>query len=206
MSADIDFPLYSDAITIPIFSLLAILLCIPPLVWHTQHRNIGAASLIFWLTIANTMSFLNALIWPRDNILDWWQGYGLCDIEIRLMTMIPTAQMGAVVVILHDLATVLNTNKIIVSTSAVRKRRKLFYDLMICFFLPSLTIIFFYFVQVYRYVILTIQGCFPTLSPTWMTILLIAIWPPILQLIGCYFAGKSRLIRLEFISSTDLVV
>ena len=121
------------AIVMPTLAAIAVTLCVPPFIWHLSNRNVGATGLMFWLIILNFMNFINALIWPNDNIFGYWSGEVFCDIEIRLMLGGTVALPGAVLCMVRDLARALDTNRSVLSFSDSQKKRKLIMDLLFCF-------------------------------------------------------------------------
>lgn len=63
-------------------------------------------------------------------------------------------------------------------------------DGLLCFGLPALLMVLMYVVHTWRYVIYGISGCQAPLDMSWVTIVLLMIWPPILMCIAAYYAGK----------------
>src|ERR1700755_2703013 len=102
------FPIYPITVLIPVLSASAFVLQIPPLVWHVRNRNLGASCLIAWLSVIQVIYVLNPIIWPRDDIMNWWSGYGLCDIEIRILIAATVAVPGSTTVIIRKLAAILD--------------------------------------------------------------------------------------------------
>jgi len=134
------------AIVMPTLAAIAVMLCIPPFIWHLSNRNVGAVGLMLWLIILNFMNFINALIWPNDNIFAYWNGEVFCDIEIRLMLGGTVALPGAVLCIVRDLACALDTNRNTLSFSDSQKKRKLIIDLLLYFGSPLYFMAIYYIV------------------------------------------------------------
>jgi len=185
-----DFPLYPAAIIVPALSAVTIVLDIPPLVWHYRHRNVGACCLVLWLIVLNLMNFINAIIWPTDNMAKWWRGAGLCDVEIRLMIGSLIALPGALACIMRSLANVMNTNKTVLVPSASQRRRQYVLDLLLCFGCPLYLMLVYYVVQDKRYYIWGITGCNWSADNSWVAIILVLIWPPLFTLVDTYYAGE----------------
>ncbi|KAF2092569.1 fungal pheromone STE3G-protein-coupled receptor, partial [Rhizodiscina lignyota] len=181
-------PLYPLAVILPILAIIAILLDLPPLIWHLRHRNVGAASLIIYLTVLNLVTFTNVLIWPRDNVTEWFQGAVFCDIEVRLYLMGALGGSAATICIFRELARVLDTNATVISTSKIEKRRKLVLELLLCYGAPLFFILVFYVVQAGRYAILGITGCVYVIADSWLSIVLTVMWFPIFDLIAAIYA------------------
>jgi pheromone a factor receptor len=182
------------AILIPLLSIIAILLDIPPIIWHARNRNIGSTSLILWLIVLNSCNFLNALIWPRDDLSNWWKGQVYCDIQVRLIIGGAYGGLpGAVLCIMKALARVLDSKRTVVNASTTDRRRQHVLDGLLCLGLPILFMMVLYIVHAYRYYIVGIMGCDTPLDRSWVTFALLFIWPPIILIISSYYASESSL-------------
>src|SRR5947208_9582469 len=117
------------AISFPTFSFLAILSLLAPFAWHVKHRNVAACSLIFWLFLINLMNFVNALIWPTDDVSRWWSGHGLCDVEAKLRWPAFVGTAGSSACIVRRLAIVMDVDRATVVTTRAQRRRNLIIDL-----------------------------------------------------------------------------
>ncbi len=187
----IDHPaIYPIAVVAIVLSALAIVLDIPPLVWHFRNRNIAAWSLIFWILILNVTVFCNAIIWPNDDFASWWDGQGLCDVEAKLFVGATVAIPGALACIMRGLAKVLDTNNTVVTTTKGDRRKRLIIEIIFCFGCPVYFMAIHYVVQHIRYYLWGISGCNTPFDNSWVTIGLIFIWPPILTLVDTYYAGE----------------
>jgi pheromone a factor receptor len=181
---------YPSAILVPVLSCIAVVLDLPPLVWHMRNRNIGASALIFWLVILNLINFCNALLWPRDNISEWWDGEIFCDIQVRLIMGATIGGLpSATMCIMKALARVLDTRRIEVNCSVENQRRQYFMDVLWCFGLPIFFMVIMYTVQGGRYFIFGISGCDVPIDRSWLSAVVLFIWPPIFLSIGSYFSG-----------------
>jgi len=183
------FKPYTSAIVLATLSLLFALLIIPPMLWHFSNRNIGATSLILWLLILNLQSFLNAILWSDDNIPEWFEGRGLCDIEVKITIAVFVGVPSSVACVLRALAKVLDTERVSLGLSKGQRRRGYAIDLLWCAGLPALQMFFHYIVQTRRYYIMGIAGCTPASSRSWVTDLLITTPPVVWTVVGCYYAG-----------------
>lgn len=184
-------PKSAHAIILPLLSSLAIIILIVPFIWHCRLRNIGACSLVFYLSLSNIFTFLNAIIWPTEDYNNWWNGAGLCDIEAKLKWPCVTGLACATLCITRNLANVLDIDRTEISQTRATRRWKTVLDLAICFAVPLLQIILHYIIQYNRYYILAIGGCTPSFDRSWPTIVIMYIWPLIFCLLNCYYAGMS---------------
>jgi hypothetical protein len=187
------YPLYTSAILVPILSCIAVILDVPPMIWHMRNHNIGASALIFWLVTLNLINFCNALIWPRDNISEWWNGGIFCDIQVRLIMGATIGGLpGATLCIMKALARVLDSKRTIVSCGVEDRRRQCFLDSLLCFGLPAFVMVVMYIVQGGRYFIFGISGCDIPIDRSWPSAVILFIWPPIILLISSYYSGVFR--------------
>ena len=181
---------YTSAILLATFSLIAALLITPPMLWHGSNRNIGATSLILWLLILNFQTFINALIWPHDDISQWYSGNVLCDIEVKTMIAAQIGVPASVASVLRVLARVMDTDKVGLGLSKAQKRKDLAVDLLWCVGFPLLQMFSHYVVQTERYYVIGIAGCTPAASSSWVTDLLIFAPPVAWTLLGGWYSGE----------------
>lgn len=190
------------AVALPILAFLSILFTIPPLAWHLKNRNVAACSLIFWVTLANLFVFVNALIWPTDDVKSWWNGVGLCDIEVKLTWAFSVGACGSLACIMRNLARVMDVDRGAIILTRAQKKRQALIDLVWCFACPIYVMAVDYVVQFRRYYIFTIAGCTPAVDNSWATVFLIMIWAPILCVVESYYCGK--LLRIGNELKTDI--
>ncbi|CAI6333390.1 unnamed protein product [Periconia digitata] len=223
------YPLYPVALIVPTLAFPAFILCIPPMMWHFTQRNIAAGSLMLWLILINFFNAINPLIWPRDNMEDWWNGQGLCDIQARVQVGAVIAWTNCAGVIARRLANVMDTSNITVAPSKNHWILERSIEIVFCWILPILLMIVYYIVQRMRYFIFGISGCVAAYDPSWASIVFVWMWGPISTLVASYYAGllifrlyryrrefhrliaarntsKSRFIRLFLLSVIILIV
>lgn len=180
----------SDAIIVVALSFIVLFLDYLPLLWHIRNRNVGAAAIIFWTCVLNTMALVNALFWPYDSMMNVWNGWGLCDVEVRLQVASLIGVPCAVACIMMELAAVLNLNRGIGAVGQGNKRWSMIVKLLLCFG-PALWYMAVYiFVQPNRYVLATVRGCVMLLDHSWVSIVLISAWPLLMSLVSAYLAGN----------------
>jgi pheromone a factor receptor len=170
-------------------ALLAVIVCIPPLIWHSRNKNLPAACLIIWFLILNLFNFTNSLIWPTDNIASWWDGHGFCDIHTKLMAASGVGVAGALVCIFRSLAKVMDTDRTTLIPSKAQRRRNLALDIMLCIVFPIIMMFLHYVVQDRRYRIQAIIGCDPPYHTSWASTALAFIWPPIELFVATIYCG-----------------
>ncbi|PVI07560.1 STE3-domain-containing protein, partial [Periconia macrospinosa] len=222
-------PIYPVAVIVPILAFPATILCIPPMIWHFTQRNIAAGSLMLWMIFLNFPNAINPLIWPRDNLNDWWDGQGFCDIQARLQVGAVIALQSCTGVVARRLANVMDTGNITVAPSRNHRIRERCIEVVFCWVLPVLLMIIYYIVQPMRYYLYGISGCVAAYDPSWPSIVLVYMWAPIAAFAASYYTGllvyrlyryrrefhrllaarnttKSRFIRLFIMSIIFLVV
>lgn len=184
------YPLYPTAVALPILAFPAWILCIPPMVWHFLQRNIAAGSLILWMSFLNFFTFINALIWPRDNVNDWWEGGVLCDIQARIQVGAVVALTSCTALIARRLAKVMDTRNITVSKSRNSNIKEKALEIVCCWVYPFVMMAVYYVVQPARYFIFGISGCVAAFDTSWPSIVLVWMWGPITTFVAAYYAGK----------------
>lgn len=190
MEAAQEYHRSSAAVALPVLAFLSILFTVPPLAWHLKNKNVAACSLIFWVTLANVFVFANALIWPTDDVENWWNGVGLCDIEVKLTWAFSVGACGSLACIMRNLARVMDVDRGSVMSTRAQLKRQALVDLVWCFACPIYVMAVDYVVQFRRYYIFTIAGCTPAVDNSWATVFLIMIWAPILCVVESYYCGK----------------
>ena len=78
---EVQFPIYPQSIALPILAFPSWILCVAPMFWQLSQRNIAAGSLILWMIFLNFFNSINPLIWPHDNMQEWWNGEDESDQE-----------------------------------------------------------------------------------------------------------------------------
>jgi pheromone a factor receptor len=188
MSAELA-PLHAAAIIFPLLAFPSWILCIPPLVWHFSQRNVAAGSLILWVILLNLFNSINPLIWPRDNLTEWWSGSIWCDINVRVQIGAQVGMVASIAMILRKLAIVMDTRNMTVSCNRGSRIRSQILEFAWCCGYPFALIIVYYTVQSIRYFIYAIEGCISGYHVSWASVVLGAMWAPLTMVAGVYYAG-----------------
>lgn len=183
---------YTSAVVLALFSFGFTLLILMPMYWHARNRNVGATALIAWLVLLLLSSFVNAIIWPSDNMNTWFNGVGLCDIEVKIQVASQVALPASFACIMRALSAVLDTTRTTLSQTKAQKQRAVVIDLLFCVGFPLLQTLSHYIVQTRRFYIYGIAGCVPAYSPTWPSIPLLILPPALWTVYDTYLAGESR--------------
>ncbi|KAL2813810.1 pheromone A receptor-domain-containing protein [Aspergillus cavernicola] len=179
----------AQAVALPALSLIAIFISLPPLALHWKNRNFPAASLICWFLVLNLINVANALIWPTDDTENWWDGQGLCDIEVKVLASSYVAVPGTLVCIFRSLAAVLDTRRTTLVPSKRQRWRNRAMELLFCVAVPIIAAATHVIYQGNRYIIYAIAGCVYSLDGSWVSLGLGYIWPLVLCFIGSYYCG-----------------
>lgn len=182
---------YPLAVVLPILSFISIALCTSSLILHAKNRNLPATSLVCWSIILNLFNIINALIWPTDNTDSWWDGTGLCDVEVKIMVAGYVAVPGTLVGIFRGLAIVMDTNRATWVPSKAQRWRSRLIDLLFCVVVPVIAMITHIVWQKSRYLLFSISGCVNNFDESWVSFVLAFMWPPIICLIAGYYCCKS---------------
>jgi pheromone a factor receptor len=69
-------------------------------------RNGEFAAVVFVVDVAimNLITILNAAIWHDDNWSMWWDGAGLCDVEVYLSAPLQTIYAASIFAVMYHLA------------------------------------------------------------------------------------------------------
>ena len=173
---------------LPTLAIISLILCAPPLTWHIRNRNLAASALVFWIMLENVFNFVNPLIWPTDRMDTWWHGYGLCDIEIKLTIASNIGFPASLLCVIRYLAMILDTKNTVLRSGGGYKSRQLLIEGAFCIGLPICMMLMHLVVQDTRYYIFAIAGCVPSYDDSWVSILLIHIWGPVLSLVAGGYA------------------
>ncbi|KAK0814177.1 a-factor receptor [Friedmanniomyces endolithicus] len=179
---------YPAAIALATLSLLVIILLLSPMCWHLRNRNVGATFLVAWTILINLQTLINALLWPHDDIALWYNGAGLCDVEVKLQIAFSVAAPAALAAVLRALANALDTSRATLVKSRAQRIRDYAVDFSFCLGFPALQMLFHYIDQPTRYLLFGIAGCEASVSKTWVTVLLMDVPPLLWTLVDSYYA------------------
>lgn len=179
----------TQAVAIPVLASIAIVVGIPPIVLHWKNRNFPATSLICWFVILNVFNFINALLWPTDDVESWWDGRGLCDVEVKIMIASYVAVPGALACIFRSLASVLDTRRAMLVPSKRQRWRNRIVESLFCVIIPIISMITHIVYQKTRYMLFGISGCVNNFDEGWVSLVLAFIWPPIICLLAAFYCG-----------------
>lgn len=180
-----------NAILLPVFAALSIAIVYVPFVLLLRVKKVAACTMVIVVAVVNFLTFINAILWPNDNIAAWFTGVGVCDIEVQIRTPMSTLLATSMAYLTKDLAMAMDTDNPRLVESRAQRRRRLWVELTFCFAIPILQMALYYIVQANRFAIVTVYGCVDSVDSSWPTVVIRAIWPPLFALLNCYYASKS---------------
>lgn len=137
-----------NAIVLPTFAGLSILITYLPFKSFFLNRNFPACNLVFLAFILNLTTIINASIWPNGDWASWWMGYGYCDIQAYTKLAITTGVSTTVLSLTISLSNAIDVDKHSFNTTAALRRRALMGQVALCWGIPVLQIGLFYIIQV----------------------------------------------------------
>lgn len=183
------FPLYTQSITLPILAFPSWILCVAPMFWQLSQRNIAAGSLMLWMIFLNFFNSINPIIWPRDNMEDWYNGEGLCDIQVRIQVGAVVALAACAAVLARRLCNVMDTRNITIAPSRKSVIVERIIEIGCCWVYPAILMITYYVVQPFRYFLFGISGCVAAYDSSWPSLAVVWIWGCLTTLVAGFYAG-----------------
>ncbi|KAI1374970.1 pheromone A receptor-domain-containing protein [Hypoxylon crocopeplum] len=149
-----------------LFAIIGTILCWVPFRLLWRNGDIAAVVLIADVALINLFTVLNSLIWNSDNWDAWWDGAGLCDIEVYLWRPQQTVYAACIFAIIRQLA---NQVKLVPTTRPTRRERtrNALVQAAIIVPIPVFQLIFTWFDLAQRYNIGTLIGCLAMFDNSW---------------------------------------
>jgi len=179
----------ANAIVLPVFAIFALLINLVPFRLLYRVKNLAGCTLIITVAISNLISVINSLLWPNDDFESWYNGVGLCDIEVQIKYPLYTLIATSLCSITRSLARALDTDNATLHESKGMKRRRLMFDVLFCFTVPFFQLTLHYIPSDARFGIYPVYGCLTFFDASWPTIVIMYMWPPIFSVLNCYYAG-----------------
>ncbi|CCE61352.1 hypothetical protein TPHA_0A02700 [Tetrapisispora phaffii CBS 4417] len=166
-------------------STVALILLIPPFIWHSHSKNIPAVILLIWLTLMNIKSIVDSAIWSNSDFATNWDGKIWCDIMTKLQMGANIGISCSVTNIVYNLHYILKADQVLLEWDSWKR---IVIDLSISLITPICVMGFSYILQVFRYGIARYSGCQNLLTPSWITTVLYTMWMLIWALVGTIYA------------------
>lgn len=168
------------------FCFLALVINIPPFIYHCSNRNIPACSLIFWLCYNNLTGFVNALIWSGADFDLATEAKGYCDLTVRITSGASSGKICAVACLMMNLFLIIDARNH--KFLAPRSKRRIFLNIIMCWATPVCIMGTSMIVQTSRYVIVKYRGCVAPHGSNYVSVLLVKMWPLIWSFVALVFA------------------
>ncbi|OSD03756.1 B mating type pheromone receptor [Trametes coccinea BRFM310] len=169
---------------LPISAFIGAVLVLVPVPSHWRARNYATVSLVAWLFILDVIYGINSIVW-RDNVeiklLVW------CDITTKLTIGASVALPAAAMCICKHLELVASGR--VVRVSHADKRRRMYFDLAMCYSLPAIIMALHYIVQGHRFDIVEAFGCQPATYYSIPGVFIVWFPPLLLAVISMVYAG-----------------
>ncbi|KAI9057578.1 B mating type pheromone receptor [Trametes sanguinea] len=168
----------------PVGAFLAAVLVLIPLPAHWRSRNIATVSIIIWLFVLDVVYGVNTIVWDsniRKHLFVW------CDITTKLAIGASVALPAATMCVCRNLELVASGR--IARLTRDDKRRKIAFDLAMCFGLPALVMALHYIVQGHRFDILEFVGCLPATYYSIPAVFIIWFPPLLLSVLTSVYAA-----------------
>ncbi|RXK42208.1 hypothetical protein M231_00566 [Tremella mesenterica] len=167
------------------WSLIGFILVLLPASWHLRARNVATLSLIFWLSLANAVMFVNTLIWSGNfrNTSPIW-----CDISSHVYTAVNYAIVACSLSQMRRLESVASTKRAVIT--ARERTSRLWQEGLLCIVFPVVMLPVIYLVQGHRYNIVESLGPSPVpVFLSWPGILVFYVTPVVIGLAALVYAA-----------------
>ncbi|KAI1187214.1 GPCR fungal pheromone mating factor [Nemania serpens] len=130
-------------------------------------RNGEFAAVVFIVDVAlmNLITILNSLIWNNDDWNNWWDGKGLCDVEVYVSAPLQTVYAASIFTVMYHLSQQVKVSGV-GHDRRDRTRRNLIQSAII-FPIPLVQLLFTYFDLAQRYIVGTLIGCTAVYDISW---------------------------------------
>ncbi|KAJ7608500.1 Rcb2.42 [Mycena polygramma] len=171
---------------LPIGAFIATFIVLIPLPWHWRARNVPTLSLIGWLFIANITYAVNSVIWAGnvELVAQVW-----CDIATKLQVGSSTGLPTCCLCLCIHLERIASVRQ--VRTTPEEKRRRMIFDLLMCWGLPCITMALHYVVQGHRFDLVEDFGCRAAIYVSLASIFLVWLPPLIIVVLTLGFASAA---------------
>ncbi|KAI1337952.1 pheromone A receptor-domain-containing protein [Xylariaceae sp. FL0016] len=164
--ADGNQSLVANLVLRVLFAFIGTALCWVPFRLLYRNGEFAAAVLIIDVALMNCFTILNSLIWNNDNWNTWWDGAGLCDLEVYLTGPLQTVYAASIFTVMYNLAQLVGPLRMSLLDRRAQTRRKLMQAAII-FVVPIFQLIFTYFDLAQRYIVGTLIGCSAVYDSSW---------------------------------------
>lgn len=171
------------------FNLSAGIACWVParLLW--KNGELAGTTMVIVVAIINFHFAINTLLWPNDDIGNWYDGSGWCDYQVATWIPLETLNAAGVCAIMYHIANQVSLMRA-TALSLTEKRRKQIIQALIIFPIPVIELALYWLVVAQRYNITGIVGCQPIYDPSWVFLVFFQLPPAVYSVLAGWFAGK----------------
>lgn len=179
--------LLANLVSRVVLAFAGILVSWVPLCLLVRNGEFAAVVFIVDVAIMNLITIVNSVIWHDDDWSTWWDGTGLCDVEVYLSAPLQTVYAASIFAIMYHLAQQVKV------TRAARDRRertrRILIQTAIIFPVPLVQLVFTWFDLAQRYIIGTLIGCSAVYDASWPKILVYDAPPAVFALLAIPYAS-----------------
>lgn len=174
-----------------VLAILGNLVCLAPLRLLWRNSELAAVIFIVNVELRNLQTVVFALIWPNDDVDNWWPGYGLCDGSAYFQNFTIALFATCMLAITRNLAHQVGLMRAHPLTVKEKRRRNI-VQALIMFPLPIIQLAFTWFVTAQRYAIAPLVGCTWVAYSAWPFLVFFVLAPVIVSLMTVGYASKFR--------------
>ncbi|KAI1816206.1 GPCR fungal pheromone mating factor [Poronia punctata] len=174
--------LLANLISRIILATVGILLCWVPFRLLSRNGEFAGAVLIIDVSLMNLFTIINSIIWHTDDVKTWWDGSGLCDLEVYLWSPLQTIYAAAIFTIMFHLAQQVKVGR------RSRRRNLVILQAAFIFPIPVFQLAFTYFDLAQRYIVGTGIGCSAVYDSSWPTMVVYDVPPALFALLSVPYA------------------
>lgn len=149
-----------------LFAIISSVLCWVPLRLLWRNGDFAAATLVAQVLVLNAFTVFNSIAWNSDNWDEWWDGQGVCDVQVYLVTPLHTIYAACIFTIVWQLSKQVQVSRATQLNRQERRKRVLVHAAII-FPLPAFQLLFTWFDLAQRYNIGTLIGCMAVFDNSW---------------------------------------
>ncbi|KAJ2986587.1 hypothetical protein NUW58_g4955 [Xylaria curta] len=169
-----------------LLAFIGILINQVPLQLLIRNGEFAAVVFIVDVAIMNLTTIVNSFIWRDDDWSTWWDGAGLCDIEVYLSAPLQTIYASSIFAVMYHLAQQVKVTGAARDQSE-RTRRNLIQAAII-FPIPLVQLVFTHFDLAQRYIIGTLIGCSAVYDVSWPKTLVFDAPPAVFAVLSVPYA------------------
>ncbi|KAG5362136.1 Pheromone a factor receptor [Yarrowia sp. C11] len=165
-------------------NILGMLCLIAPTAWHIKRRNYMALSLFFALFLGQLLMLVNASVWGGDNFMTVGDGWGYCQVAVRILTALDTILLCCSIATIRALCLILRDGG-----GPIRSWKTVAVELAICWGYPVAFMLLTIIIDVGPYALIKYQGCMALFGESWVTFVIYHLRRPLLGIIAVFYGG-----------------